>query len=100
MTLESLVTWVLFGLVAGTLAGIVMKDGGYGLTWDLVLGVAGSGAATVVVWALGLFSGAGWLGTVGVALIGAMAVLVAQRKGPYARVPAPVRRRTAAKPRR
>ena len=55
------VSWVVVGLLAGSLAGIVMKDGGYGLIGDLGLGLAGS--ATVVV-----------------AFVGAVIVIVAQRK--------------------
>src|SRR5207244_8009515 len=35
------VSWVVVGLLAGWLAGIVMKDGGYGLFGDLLLGVFG-----------------------------------------------------------
>jgi len=55
------VSWVVVGLLAGGLAGIVMKGGGYGLIGDLGLGLAGS--ATVVV-----------------AFVGAVIVIVAQRK--------------------
>ena len=36
------VSWVVVGLLAGWLAGIVMKGGGYGLIGDLVLGLVGS----------------------------------------------------------
>ena len=36
------VSWVVVGLLAGWLAGIVMKDGGYGLIGDLGLGLVGS----------------------------------------------------------
>jgi hypothetical protein len=53
----------------------------------------------VAVWALGIVPGAGWLVTVGVALVGAAIVIVAQRKGPYAHAPIPVRR-VSTKPRR
>ena len=38
----NLVVWVLVALVAGVLAGSVMKPGGYGLGWDLTLGLIGS----------------------------------------------------------
>ena len=34
--------WVLVGLLAGWLAGVVMKRGGYGLRGDSILGLAGS----------------------------------------------------------
>ena len=34
--------WVVVGVLAGWLTGFVMKDGGYGLVGDMVLGLVGS----------------------------------------------------------
>ena len=34
--------WVVVGVLAGWLTGFVMKDGGYGLVGDMVLGLIGS----------------------------------------------------------
>ena len=42
MTLELVVMRVIVGLLAGWVAGYVMKDGGYGPKGDLILGVVGS----------------------------------------------------------
>ena len=85
MTLAMLVTWMVVGLLVGGLTGVVMKGGGYGWIWDLVLGLAGSGAATMVVWmAGGMSSGAGLLPTAVVAFIGGVLVIVGQRKIWYA----------------
>jgi uncharacterized membrane protein YeaQ/YmgE (transglycosylase-associated protein family) len=36
-----ILTWILVGLVAGWLAGMVMKGGGYGLIGDIIIGVVG-----------------------------------------------------------
>ena len=36
-----LVSWIVVGLIAGWLAGLVMKGGGYGVVGDIVLGVIG-----------------------------------------------------------
>lgn len=36
------IAWILLGLVAGWLAGQVMKGGGYGLVGDIVLGIIGA----------------------------------------------------------
>jgi len=33
--------WILVGLIAGWLAGQVMKGGGYGLFADIILGIIG-----------------------------------------------------------
>jgi len=74
------VSWVVVGLLAGLLAGIVMKDGGYGLIGDLLLGLVGSVAAGWIFWALGVSAGGGLFPTVFVAFVGAIVVIGAQRK--------------------
>jgi uncharacterized membrane protein YeaQ/YmgE (transglycosylase-associated protein family) len=38
----SILAWIVLGLIAGWLAGQVMKGGGYGLIGDLVLGIIGA----------------------------------------------------------
>ena len=79
MTLELFGMWVVVGLIAGYLAGYVMKDGGYGLIGDLVLGVIGSLVASVLFRALGVSPGAGLLVVAVVAFIGAAIVIGGQR---------------------
>lgn len=37
-----LLAWLIVGLIAGWLAGQVMKGGGYGLVGDIVVGVVGA----------------------------------------------------------
>jgi len=37
----SILSWIVVGLIAGWLAGMVMKGGGYGLIGDIVVGVIG-----------------------------------------------------------
>src|SRR6059036_2235323 len=74
------VSWVVVGLLAGWLAGFVMKGGGYGLIGDLVLGLVGSIVGGWIFRALGASAGGGLFPTVFVALAGAVIVLMAQRK--------------------
>ena len=74
------VSWVVVGLLAGWLAGFVMKDGGYGLIGDLGLGLVGSVVGGWIFWALGASAGVGLLPTVFVAFVGAVIMIVAQRK--------------------
>ncbi|MCA1644857.1 MAG: GlsB/YeaQ/YmgE family stress response membrane protein [Chloroflexi bacterium] len=38
----SIVAWIVLGIIAGWLAGMLMKGGGYGLIGDLVLGILGA----------------------------------------------------------
>jgi uncharacterized membrane protein YeaQ/YmgE (transglycosylase-associated protein family) len=37
-----IIAWILVGLIAGWLAGVVMKGGGYGIILDIILGLIGS----------------------------------------------------------
>jgi uncharacterized membrane protein YeaQ/YmgE (transglycosylase-associated protein family) len=70
---------VVVGLVAGWLAGFVMKGGGYGLIGDVVLGLAGSIVGGWLFRALGFTPQAGWVAMVGVAFVGAVILIYAQR---------------------
>ncbi len=79
MTLEMFAMWVLVGLLAGWLAGFVMKGGGYGLIGDIVLGLVGSLLGSWIFRALGVSAGAGLFAAVVVAFIGAVLVIGAQR---------------------
>jgi len=37
-----IISWLVVGLIAGWLAGMVMKGGGYGVLGDIVLGIFGA----------------------------------------------------------
>jgi uncharacterized membrane protein YeaQ/YmgE (transglycosylase-associated protein family) len=65
-----LIWWIVVGLIAGWAAGKIMKGKGFGVMWDVVLGIAG---AVLGGWLLGFigFAGAGLLGSIVVAIIGA-----------------------------
>ena len=79
MNLELFAMWVLVGLLAGWLAGFVMKGGGYGLIGDVALGLVGSLLGSWIFRALGVAVGAGLLMAVVVAFVGAVLVIGAQR---------------------
>jgi uncharacterized membrane protein YeaQ/YmgE (transglycosylase-associated protein family) len=38
----SIIGWIVLGLIAGWIAGMVMKGGGYGIIGDIVLGIVGA----------------------------------------------------------
>ena len=78
--LVMLALWVLVGLLAGWLAEVVMKQGGYGKREDLLLGLVGSLVGGGIVWALGASPEAGMVAAAGVAFVGAAIVIVLQRK--------------------
>ena len=37
-----IISWLIVGLIAGWLTGLVMKGGGYGLVGDIILGIVGA----------------------------------------------------------
>jgi uncharacterized membrane protein YeaQ/YmgE (transglycosylase-associated protein family) len=37
----NIIAWIVVGLIAGWLAGMVMKGGGYGLIGDIIIGIVG-----------------------------------------------------------
>ena len=80
MSFAMFVSWVLVGVSAGVLAGLVMKRGGYGLKKDIALGLAGSIGASWIFRSVGVFPEAGIVAMAVVASVGAAIPIVAQRK--------------------
>lgn len=67
--------FLIIGLVAGWLAGVLMKGGGFGMVGDLVVGVVGAVLGGWLFGALGLSAGGGLIGSLVVATIGAVVLL-------------------------
>jgi uncharacterized membrane protein YeaQ/YmgE (transglycosylase-associated protein family) len=74
--MDGLLYWVVVGLIAGWLAGVVMKGGGYGVLADIVLGILGAVLGGWIFTRLGISAGGGLVGGIVVAFVGAV-VLVA-----------------------
>jgi uncharacterized membrane protein YeaQ/YmgE (transglycosylase-associated protein family) len=69
-----LLTQILIGILAGWLAGKIMRGRGFGLLGDLVVGIIGSLIGGFVFSLLGLAS-YGLIGSIVVATVGAMLLL-------------------------
>ena len=67
------------GVLAGWLAGFVMERGGYGLRWDMILGLVGSVVGSWIFWVAGVSPGAGLAVLAVVAFVGAAMLIIAQR---------------------
>src|SRR2546425_13146368 len=80
MSFTMFVTWVLVGVVAGVLAGMAMKRGGYGLKKAIIFGPVGAIGLSWIFRAVGLFPQAGIVAMAFVAAVGAVIPIVAQRK--------------------
>ena len=69
-----LLWFLIIGVVAGWLAGQLMRGGGYGLIGDLVIGVIGAFLGGWLLGALGIVAG-GLIGSLVTATIGAVVLL-------------------------
>ena len=77
MKLESVVfatAGVFFGLIAGWIAGLIMKGRGLGIVGDIIVGVIGALLGGFLFALLGVDIG-GFLGTIIAAVIGAVILL-------------------------
>ena len=69
-----LVWQIVIGILAGWLAGKIMRGRGFGLLMDLVIGIVGSLLGGLVFSLLGLYA-SGLIGSLVVATVGAMMLL-------------------------
>ncbi len=69
------VWFIVIGLVAGWLAGVIMKGGGFGMVGDIVVGVLGALIGGWLFSKLGASAGGGLLGSIIVATIGAIVLI-------------------------
>ncbi len=74
MTLTSIIILLAIGLVAGWLAGLIWKGGGFGILWNIIIGVAGSFLGGWLFRLLGI-SFHGIIGSIVAALAGALILL-------------------------
>jgi uncharacterized membrane protein YeaQ/YmgE (transglycosylase-associated protein family) len=70
---------IVVGLIAGWLAGQVMKGGGYGVIMDIVLGILGGIVGGWLFGLLGLHAG-GLIGSIIVSFVGAVFLVWISRK--------------------
>jgi uncharacterized membrane protein YeaQ/YmgE (transglycosylase-associated protein family) len=70
---------IVVGLVAGWLAGQVMKGGGYGALMDIILGLLGGVIGGWLFGALGIWPGGGIVGAIVVAFVGAVILVAISR---------------------
>jgi uncharacterized membrane protein YeaQ/YmgE (transglycosylase-associated protein family) len=86
VSLTGLLYWLLVGLIAGFLASVVMRGGGYGVVGDIIVGIIGAFIGGFLASLLGL-GASGFIGTVIIAFIGACILIAILRavSGGYTR---------------
>ncbi len=76
IALPVFVWWILIGLIAGWLAGKIMRGSGFGVIGDILLGIVGAFVGSWIFRFLGIGVRGGLLYTILIATLGAV-VLVA-----------------------
>jgi uncharacterized membrane protein YeaQ/YmgE (transglycosylase-associated protein family) len=67
--------FLLVGLIAGWLAGQIMKGSGYGVIGDIVIGIIGAFIGGWLFGVLGLTVGGSLIGSICMALVGAIVLI-------------------------
>lgn len=79
MSGESLLIILLIGLIAGWLAGQIVRGTGFGLVADIALGIVGAFIGSWLLPQLGIRIGTGTVAAIIVATIGAVVLLIILR---------------------
>jgi uncharacterized membrane protein YeaQ/YmgE (transglycosylase-associated protein family) len=75
MPTQSLILFLVIGILAGFLAGKIMKGSGFGVLGDLVIGVVGAFLGGWLFSLFGISTGGGLLGALVMAVVGALFLL-------------------------
>jgi len=71
LSASTIIWWLIVGLIAGFLAGLVMRGGGFGVVGDIIAGIIGAFIGGWLFSLLGVSAGGGLVGSIIVAFIGA-----------------------------
>jgi len=76
---HGIIVWLIIGAVAGWLAGILVKGGGFGLLVDILVGIVGAFIGGWLAGLLGIGIGGGIAASIVTATIGAVVLLLILR---------------------
>jgi uncharacterized membrane protein YeaQ/YmgE (transglycosylase-associated protein family) len=79
MDAQGIIVWLIVGAIAGWLAGMVVKGGGFGLIGDIIVGIVGAVIAGWLLPQIGIVIGGGIVGAIIDAFIGAVILLIILR---------------------
>jgi len=79
MDAQSIIIWLIVGAIAGWLAGMVVRGGGFGLIGDIIVGIIGAVIAGWLLPRIGIIIGGGFIAAVINAFIGAVILLIIMR---------------------
>jgi uncharacterized membrane protein YeaQ/YmgE (transglycosylase-associated protein family) len=72
---HGIIAWLIIGAIAGWLAGVLVKGGGFGLIVDIIVGIVGAFIGGWLAGLLGIHIGTGMIGSIITAIIGAVILL-------------------------
>lgn len=72
---HGIIAWLIIGAIAGWLAGVLVKGGGFGLIVDIIVGIVGAFIGGWLASVLHISLGGGWIGSIITAVIGAVILL-------------------------
>ncbi|MDQ0008253.1 putative membrane protein YeaQ/YmgE (transglycosylase-associated protein family) [Luteibacter jiangsuensis] len=75
MASHGIIVWLIIGAVAGWLAGLLVKGGGFGVIVDIIVGIVGAFIGGWLAGVLGINLGGGLLSSIATATLGAVILL-------------------------
>jgi len=72
---HGIIAWLIIGAVAGWLAGVLVKGGGFGIVVDIIVGIVGAFIGGWLASAMGMAAGTSMIGSIITATIGAVILL-------------------------
>jgi uncharacterized membrane protein YeaQ/YmgE (transglycosylase-associated protein family) len=74
-----IIAWIVVGLLAGWLAGVIARSEGFGCFGNLVIGLIGAAIGGFIFSLFDVHGAAGFWGSVAIATVGALILLVLAR---------------------
>ena len=74
--IDSIIIMIVIGAIAGWLAGNIVRGFGFGLLWNIVIGIIGAFIGVWLLTALGFVPFSGFVGSIVNAVIGAVVLLL------------------------
>jgi uncharacterized membrane protein YeaQ/YmgE (transglycosylase-associated protein family) len=77
--MHGILAWLIIGAIAGWLAGLLVKGGGFGLLGDIVIGIIGAFIGGWLIGMLHISIGFGFIDSILTATLGAVVLLLLVR---------------------
>ncbi|HEV3431862.1 MAG TPA: GlsB/YeaQ/YmgE family stress response membrane protein [Paraburkholderia sp.] len=72
---HGIIAWLIIGAIAGWLAGVLVKGGGFGLIVDIIVGIVGAFIGGWLAGLLHIHIGTGMISSIITAIVGAVILL-------------------------